>query len=224
MATIGEIYLPSDEFALYHTIETLDDVNFEVERMVAHDESHLMPYVWASDVDRRELEGVLEEDSSVKEFDLLAEPEEEDYLYRMNWVESIETLVHILTEEEGTILVAESTDRGWFLRILFPDRESLSTTYDFCREHELTIEIERIYDIDDGRQGRFGLSTDQEDTIAAAYERGYYSVPRGTSLTELAEELGVSHQALSERLRRGHQRLIENTVIIGRKDDGDEEE
>ncbi|WP_336363676.1 helix-turn-helix domain-containing protein [Halalkalicoccus salilacus] len=221
MATIGEIYLPADEFALYHTLEALDTVQFEVERMVAHEQGHLMPYVWASGVDREELEDALEEDSSVAECELLAEPEE-DYLYRMDWVESIETLVHILTEEEGTILVAESTERGWFLRILFPDRESLSTTYDFCRENGLSIDVQRIYNIDDGRQGRFGLSADQEDTIAAAYEHGYYSVPRGTSLTELAEELGVSHQALSERLRRGHQRLVENTVVIGRDDVSEE--
>ncbi|MFC7007397.1 helix-turn-helix domain-containing protein [Halalkalicoccus salilacus] len=221
MATIGEIYLPADEFALYHTLEALDTVQFEVERMVAHEQDHLMPYVWASGVDRGELEDALEEDSSVAECELLAEPEE-DYLYRMDWVESIETLVHILTEEEGTILVAESTERGWFLRILFPDRESLSTTYDFCRENGLSIDVQRIYNIDDGRQGRFGLSADQEDTIAAAYEHGYYSVPRGTSLTELAEELGVSHQALSERLRRGHQRLVENTVVIGRDDVSEE--
>ncbi|WP_336344247.1 helix-turn-helix domain-containing protein [Halalkalicoccus ordinarius] len=221
MATIGEIYLPDDEFALCHTLETIESVHFEIERMVAHDSDHLMPYVWVSDVDRTELEDVLEDDPTIDEFELLAEPDQ-DYLYRMNWIDSIETLVHILTEEEGTILVAESTDRGWFLRVLFPSREALSATYDFCQDHDLSIDVQRIYNIDDGRQGRFGLSADQEDTIAEAYERGYYSVPRRTSLTDLAEDLDISHQALSERLRRGHQRLVENTVIVGRKDGKEE--
>jgi predicted DNA binding protein len=215
MATIGEIYLPADEFALYHTLEALDTVQFEVERMVAHEQDHLMPYVWASGVDRGELEDALEEDSSVAECELLAEPEE-DYLYRMDWVESIETLVHILLEEEGTILVAEGDRGGWLLRVLFPDRDSLSRAYDFCRENDLSLDIQRIYDVDDGKQGRFGLTDEQEETIAAAYERGYYDVPRGVSLSDFAEGLDVSHQALSERIRRGHKTLVENSVIVGR--------
>ena len=36
-------------------------------------------------------------------------------------------------------------------------------------------------------------------------------------LTRLSE-LGVSHQALSERLRRTHETLVKNTVILGRGD------
>ncbi len=49
-------------------------------------------------------------------------------------------------------------------------------------------------------------------SLIKAKEMGYYDVPRGISLSELADELGVSHQALSERLRRGHGRLIDRTL------------
>jgi predicted DNA binding protein len=34
-------------------------------------------------------------------------------------------------------------------------------------------------------------------------------------MTEVAEELGISHQALSERLRRGHGRLVRNALVVG---------
>ncbi|WP_336363507.1 helix-turn-helix domain-containing protein [Halalkalicoccus salilacus] len=75
--------------------------------------------------------------------------------------------------------------------------------------------LQRIYNVDDGQQGRFGLTERQESTLTAAYEHGCYGVPREVSLSELAEELDVSHQALSERLRRSHRALVENAVIIG---------
>ena len=38
-------------------------------------------------------------------------------------------------------------------------------------------------------------------------------IPRKTDQKELAEDLGISHQALSERLRRGCSALIEDTLI-----------
>jgi predicted DNA binding protein len=214
MATIAEIRIPSSQFALNHTLTTLEDARFEIERIVAHESEHVMPYVWATGVDPEELERVVEDDPSVEVAEQLARPGD-SALYQMKWISSIETLVHLLVEEEGTVLAAEGTHDGWFLRVLFPAREALSRTYDFCRERDLTIDVRRIYNVDDGKQGRFGLTERQEATLTEAYDRGYYSVPREVSLSELAEELDVSHQALSERLRRSHRALIENAVIIG---------
>lgn len=203
MATIAEFQIPSTQFALNHTLSTLEDARFEVERIVAHDSDQVLPYVWATGVDPDELTHVLKDDSSVQEIEQLAQPDE-SALYQMTWIGSIKALVHMLVEEEGTVLAAEGTHDGWFLRVLFPDREALSRTYDFCQEQNLTVTIQRIYNVNDGTRGRFGLTEQQEQTLRAAYEQGYYAVPRELSLNELAEKMDVSHQALSERLRRGH--------------------
>ncbi|WP_122089281.1 helix-turn-helix domain-containing protein [Halalkalicoccus subterraneus] len=215
MATIAEIRIPADEFALSYTLDTLDEVNFEIERIVAHDPEHIMPYVWSTGADPDTLEATLEDDPSIDTVEQIADLGEEA-LYQMEWIDSIETLIHILIEEEGTILASEGRQDGWFIRILFPDRDALSRTYDFCEENDLSIDIQRIYNVDRGKQGRFGLTDEQENTIAAAYEYGYYDVPRNVSLSDFASELDISHQALSERLRRGHKTLVENTVIVGR--------
>lgn len=215
MATIAEIRLPAEEFALSHTLDSLSEVNFEIERIVAHDPDHIMPYIWATGVEGEDLQNALEEDPSVDQVEEIARPGDEA-LYQMEWIDSIETLIHILVEEEGTILAAEGRQDGWFMRILFPDREALSRTYEFCDNNDLSLDIQRIYNVDQGKQGRFGLTDEQEDTIAAAYEHGYYDVPRDVSLSDFAAELEISHQALSERLRRGHKTLVENTVIVGR--------
>ena len=44
--------------------------------------------------------------------------------------------------------------------------------------------------------------------LVAAFEAGYYNIPRDVTLEELADELGISHQALSERFRRAYEGLI----------------
>jgi predicted DNA binding protein len=59
----------------------------------------------------------------------------------------------------------------------------------------------------------FELTDTQREALVLAYERGYFDSPRESSLEAVAEELGITQQSLSSRLRRGHRRLIENTLI-----------
>lgn len=216
MATIAEIHLPADEFALSYTLDTIEDVNVEIERIAAHDPASVMPYLWTTSAEPTELERVLAEDATVDAVEKVAQPADDEALYQMEWIDSVEVLVHILIEQEGTILTAEGGQDGWSMRILFPDREALSRTYEFCEENDLRFDLRRICNVDEGKEGRFGLTDGQEDTITTAYDHGYYDVPRSTTLGELAEEVGISHQALSERLRRGHKTLVENSLIVGR--------
>lgn len=217
-ATIVELELPAEEFALSWTLSELEDIEFEVERFVAHNADHVMPYVWVSGDDGDRINDTLDRDESVEALELLSEFDGE-WLYRMEWIDHIQTLVRILVEEDGSILAAFGDESGWQLRVLFAERDALSRTYDYCREAGLTLDIGSIYQLDDGREGRFGLTDEQQDTLVTAYERGYFEVPRGITLTDLAEELDISHQALSERLRRGEKSVLENTVIIGCEDE-----
>lgn len=214
MATIAEVRLRADEFALSSTLDTVDEVRFEIERIVAHDPAHIMPYVWVTTHEWDAFDYAIADDPSVDMAEKMAHPTDTEALYQMDWTDSIEPLVQIIVEEEGGILVAEGNHDGWLLRVLFPDRDALSRTYTFCKEHGLSLDILRLYDVDQGKGGEFGLTAAQEETIAVAYNCGYYDVPRESTLTETAEEIGISHQALSERLRRGHKTLVENSVII----------
>jgi predicted DNA binding protein len=45
-----------------------------------------------------------------------------------------------------------------------------------------------------------------------AYERGFFDIPRRATAADLAAELDVSRQAVSERLRRGYAALVETHV------------
>jgi predicted DNA binding protein len=214
-ATIAEVELPATDFALYDSLSSHEDLSCEMERVVAHDADRVVPFVWMTATEpRTEIEATLRDDPSVADLELLADLDDE-WLYQMEWVSQIETLVHILLEEEGTVLAAQGSDHDWHLRILVSDRDALSRTYDYCNEKGMTLEIRNIYELDQSREGRFGLTNEQQTTLTAAYKQGYYEIPRQAAAKDLADEVGVSHQALSERLRRGHGNLVENALILG---------
>lgn len=222
--TVVEVEVPVEEFALRETIAELGDVGFELERVVAHDPDNVIPFVWASgaDTDTEAIEAALEADGTVESFELLAEFDDE-WLYRMNWGDRVDMLIQVLVEEEGTVMAATARGESWNLRVLFPERGALSRTHQYSEDAGLTWDVQRIYRLDEGRQGRFGLTDAQQDTLTEAFEQGYYEIPRGTAAKELAEELDVSHQALSEQLRRAHGNLVKNAIVVGRGADSDEE-
>ncbi|WP_458209330.1 helix-turn-helix domain-containing protein [Haladaptatus sp. NG-SE-30] len=213
--TVVELEMPAEEFALKQTLSSVEGVKFEIERVVAHSRGRVMPFVWVSNGDREGIQTALEDDPSIDEIELLADLEDE-WLYRMEWVDQIETLVQILIEEEGTVLAASGNKGSWNLRILFAERDSVSRTYEYCEESGLSLNILNIYQIEEGRKGRFGLTDDQQDVLTAAYDNGYYEIPREKDAGDLADELGITHQAVSERLRRAHENLVKNAIIIGR--------
>jgi predicted DNA binding protein len=219
MTTIVQAQIPADEFALGETLQQLPAASFECEHVVERSDSTVMPLVWGRHASQQELEDVLDHDSSISEYTRLANVED-SYLYRMEWTTNIELTLEILTTPEAVILDANGTADGWYLRILFPDRDNVSSTTEFCDRHELSFDITSIREIDgptetDTRFGpRLSLTPTQYEALQLAYKRGYFSVPRDIDLDELSEEMDISHQALSERLRRAHHAVIEDLVIM----------
>ncbi|MFH5802028.1 helix-turn-helix domain-containing protein [Haladaptatus sp. CMAA 1911] len=222
MGVVVEAEVPSNEFALQKTITELDDLEFEVERIVAHDPDQLMPFVWVSadKTDSELIQTTLENDPSTANVELLVDLDDE-WLYQMNWVDSIQTLVQIIVEEEGTILAAFGREGTWHLRALFPERGAISRTNQYCTDNDLTFDIKRMYRLDEGEQGRFGLTDQQQETLETAFENGYFEIPQAITMDELAKELEISPQALSERLHRAHKNLIKNAIMVGRGAEGE---
>lgn len=70
------------------------------------------------------------------------------------------------------------------------------------------MNVVRLQDTTDVTSQQLGLTPEQYETLVAAVEHGYFEIPREVSMQDLAEELGVSHQALSERLRRAYETLV----------------
>ncbi|HET7322874.1 MAG TPA: helix-turn-helix domain-containing protein [Halococcus sp.] len=214
MSTIAEISFPATEFALSETLETVPNLEFETVRVVAHDTDRVLPLVWAQTNDVDALSGALTEDTTVENVKLLADLAEER-LYRMDWVANVETVVHALLEHDGTVLSASGRADGWHLRILFPDRDSLSSTHDFATDNDIPFSLENVFDLNEGRGSQFALTEHQHEALLVAYTLGYYDIPQSATMDDLAKELGVSTQAVSQRLHRAYRNLVEHALLIG---------
>lgn len=222
MVLIVEGTLSSDQFVLAETFEAHPELSIRVGKIAANGEKTVMPLCWARNVPADRLLDTLEADPTVVDVELISEEARED-LYRMEWRDEIRLIVQVLTNSEATILDAIGTSDGWRFRVLYPDRDSLTKTDEFCDEHGISVRINSLRSIDSDFANRYGLTSAQRDTLVEASKRGYFSVPRETSLQELAQEVGISHQALSERLRRGTEVLVENALLFEAPNEGSED-
>ncbi|MFC7224777.1 bacterio-opsin activator domain-containing protein [Halalkalicoccus sp. GCM10025322] len=212
MATIIEFSFPTEEFALEETLDTHPEAHIEIERVVADDPEQITPYMWVRTDDFDAFEAALEDDPTVEDVVMFSETGEERS-YQMTWTGPIDFLVQVITEYSGTITHADGSADGWDLRVVFPDRQSLSRAYETAQEAGLQFDVKTIYGSEDPRGVQYGLTERQRNTLVAAFEAGYFTVPRETSLSDLAERQDASHQALSERLRRATGNLVESALI-----------
>jgi predicted DNA binding protein len=212
MSTIVKATLPAEEFALAETFREVPEVEFDAVRLVTHGTDRVVPLLWATDADSTAVADALDDDESTDDVTLVSR-RNHDSLFKMHWTARVRFVTHVLVEENGAVVSARGTNDGWTFRVLFPEHDAVSSTYAACEAEDIAIDVTQIYHLDDAPSlGGFHLTDEQFETVRTALERGYYEVPRETTLEELAAELDVSHQALSERLRRGHLTLIENVV------------
>lgn len=212
MSTMVKATVPAEQFALSETLASVPDAEFDAVRLVANGTDRVVPLLWATNADTEAVETAMAEDETTADVRLVSR-RNHDSLFRMRWTAQVRFVTHVLVEEEAAIVSARGTSDAWTFRVLFPERDGVSSTYDACQEYDIDVDIGRISHLDNAPSfGGFHLTDEQFTTVRAALDSGYYKVPRETTLEELASQLDVSHQALSERLRRGHRTLIENVL------------
>lgn len=87
--------------------------------------------------------------------------------------------------------------------------EHLSELGEQLRAFGLRFDVEYVHERVEAERL---LSKRQREVLLAAVERGYYDTPRGCSLTELAEELGVAKSTCSETLHRVEEVVVKRFV------------
>lgn len=218
MVILVEGTVPPSEFVLNHTLSRLPNVEIECERMVQGGERSVLPLLWVRYADREEVEAVLAADPSVENVTCIAALDGE-YLFQMEWVGHIGLLLQMLTNGQATVLDAYGRNEHWRFRVMYPDREHHARTLEFAGEHGLTFDVTSVREVSGGPAGRLDLTDEQYEALVLAAQRGYFEVPRATTLDELAEEMGISHQALSERLRRSFRSLVGGALLVENDED-----
>ncbi|WP_135828484.1 helix-turn-helix domain-containing protein [Halorussus halobius] len=214
MSVLAEITVPASEFVLTDTLTTAPGMRIEIKRVVAGS-ARVTPYFWATGGDFEAFEQALRDDPTIEDMLTLEEQSDDERFYRVTWESGDPNLLSAVSDTKATILEAVTDDGDeWSLKVLFPDRDALSAFHGYCVAHEFSFQLERVYTADNPEEaGEYEVTNEQQEALKAAYEAGYFDVPRQTTLTELADRLGISSNALSARLRRGHRNLLSNTLV-----------
>lgn len=214
MSIIAEFTVPADEFALHQTLCEIPEMVVEVERVVAHDKGHLVPYFWISGENYTEFDQQAENDPSIKEITKLDEGDGAN-LYRAEWVRDVETVAYAMTSTGATLLNATGHNGQWTMELRFDTRDGLSTFHTYLRENYMNADLQRLYEPSQPRvDGQPGLTDIQHETLVTALNEGYYNTPRDITMGDLAARFGISQPVLSKRLRGGHSILIQNSLIV----------
>lgn len=169
---------------------------------------------WIPFSEREEFEKGLESDETVIDYEALTE-EGPRCLYQirlsnLGWKDSF---VPLLGETGGELTDVERVDGHWLLLFRFPSNSAYRefvTTYQ--SRSEISMDLDRIIHESSYDDTEFDLTPSQRETLNTAIEQGYFKIPRKVTLQGLADELGVSDQAVSERLRRAQQRVFERIL------------
>ena len=190
------------------------EMRVEMDHMSSTNTVSLRKFFWARGGDFGAFEDGLEADPTVREPERVTETGDSRY-YRVFYRDDLPGVeaYHAVVELDGLVLDARTAGDGWNGRIRFPDRDALNEWCDRCEAVGITVDIHAVYDQDhQSPDNSYGLTPAQREALLTAAETGYFSIPRETSLAGLGEELDVSSQSASERLRRGMITLIENTL------------
>ncbi|MEM4780272.1 MAG: helix-turn-helix domain-containing protein [Halalkalicoccus sp.] len=214
MSVIAEFTVPADQFALAETLSEVPEMIVEVERVVAHEPDRIMPYFWTSNGSNELFEAAAENDPSVEDLVKLDELREA-VLYRASWVQDVESVVYAYTETGAILLNATGRDDRWELELRFDSGDDVTQLKEHMDENDLTMDLSRLYHPSQPTAESMPTLTEtQRETLLAALRSGYYEIPRSTQASELAEEFGISQQALSNRLRRAHRTLTESALTV----------
>jgi len=166
-----------------------------------------------SDGDFTAFEAGLDADPTVRNVAQLADTES-GRLYRVTFTDHGEqfTTFPVWGELDISLLDSMATDEGWEVRMRMPDRGALREFRSVCADRDVPLELVSIYDERDARETRPVLTDEQREALQVARELGYFEVPRQTSMTEISNQLGISSQAVSERIRRGTDSLVEESL------------
>lgn len=214
MSVIGEFAVPASALAMSETLAATPEMTIEIERVVAHERGTLTPYFWVRGGDIDRFEAALNEDPSVRDFRRI-DTLEDGTLYKAEWPPDVESVGQAYLETGAIILEATGRDHDWRLRLRFDTRDDVSTFYEYCETHDVPLEVSRIYNPRTPKGGgQFGVTPKQRTAMVAALEAGFYDIPQQATMSDVAEQLNISQQALSKRLRRAHGNLISNVLTI----------
>lgn len=175
----------------------------------------ILGWAWGDDFDA--FERVLHDHELISDYECLAQTGDRR-LYTITHIEEMKASMPypLMFENNGIVLDATATPEGFDMRVRFPARDNLIRYQEGCKERGIPFLLHKLYEEDGTVNGNraSGVTEIQRETLVCAFELGYFDIPRQAKMEEVADQLDISTQAVSTRLRRGQQNLIQ-TICSG---------
>jgi predicted DNA binding protein len=134
-------------------------------------------------------------------------------LYRVAYTPLDDGILACLDSADGLVLRATGNAARWQFVVHCEAEADVSALHAACQQGNVRLQLQSISQdhiaVDLGDR----LSEQQHEVLQLAFEEGYFAVPRETTLLELADQVGISDQAVSARLRRGLQILLAEQFV-----------
>jgi hypothetical protein len=205
VATEAELRLPASAVALDEAFRSEPSLTCRVEAVASGRPDRPFAHTWVGGVERETLRETLHADPSVELREIVTEGNGR-WLCDLGFDPAVRLVTTVIGGESGVVRAAAARSGTWRFHLWYPDRTSVGETVATLDGFGIDTDLRQIR-MADGQTDR-RLTRKQRETVEAAYRRGYFDVPRQVSLKTLADELDVSHQALSERLRRALTELL----------------
>ncbi|MDS0283835.1 bacterio-opsin activator domain-containing protein [Haloarcula onubensis] len=212
MTVITDIEIPADKFALGKLLEQYPDIEIELVRVIPIRDG-IIPLFWVDGADPDDIEATIHDDPLAEDIELLTETDGR-YLFEIHWSTEIDHLIQPMIESRAEVLIAEGNSDRWTFRLQFANRSMLADFRQRCQDNNIHFELKALYNPTiPGEQLEEGeLTSEQYDLLATAHENGYWHIPRDIDLGELADLIGISSNAASQRMRRGLDIVVGHSV------------
>lgn len=201
MSVIVEFRVPSTDFELGRILTVEGMSSIELESLVPTGDA-AVPLFWIQDSPRDSFLERIKRHPAVNDASVV-DTFEDRTLFTLDWDAERDRVFEGISEHDGQLLSALGTSESWEFELRVASHDTLSDFMAYCEEANLPLTITRVYNPTKPDAGPwYGLTEPQREAMVLAVQMGYYDIPRGCTTKELAEELGISDQAVTERLRR----------------------
>lgn len=207
-----QVVIPATQVALADTFERIPEFRAAIERSAGTCKGRPSA-LWVAAPDERDLFEALAADTSVAALRRLASAERR-WLVDVEFDAAVETLWSTLLVGDVVLTDVAIRDADWTVECRATDRGTLRDVADRLSEWGFDHDLSRVTTDHTPRPTGDTLSEKQYAAVKRACRLGYFEVPRGVTLEELAEDLDLSHQAVSERLRRGVARCVASGLEV----------
>lgn len=207
MATLAEFTIEQGAFPFDAVFESFPGATIEIERLIPTGHA-ILPYIWVRGPDGEEARERLAESADLAHVEIIDQVGDRSLL-RCEYRTTCEGVLGAIVDTDVSLLSANGTAEGWTIQVRGIESGAIAEFGEACRARDIGLTLRELHELSSRREyATPELTAPQREALLLAYEMGYFDEPRTATLEDVAAEIGISRQAVANRLRRGYRALV----------------